>query len=309
MKLSKLGLLGIALGVVFMLSLTPGFSKDSETIQQAQALTVNAEAYVPLESVLPGQLRVDQKNIAKKVTAQKAYLKEHPDFFKENNSTLTINQAIPVVKVKEGGNVVYRVADSHHEVLAAIQLGSTKLPIKIIADFTDQGDAPFDALEKAGYVDLYDRSGTRVDKISMTWQELKNQQDDLRAYITAHVKKIVWGTGEDKTASLQNEKVLLVKADKNPTTGLPVEEITKNTHLENRLSTVIRKEAPRFAMRISLSKVKPDINTLKVALKLIPWSNFPQWADQLQRARFVFETDPESAKQKVDAYIQEIKGK
>lgn len=305
----------------------PGFCEEISS-RKVEDVNVGNTVYVPLALVLPGQLRVDKNNIEKKVVGQQKYLNSNPDFFAKNQSSLTRNQAIPVVKVIENGQTVYRVADSHHEVLAALQLGSTNLPIKVIADFTDKGDSPFQAfqaLEAAGYVDLYDRQGNRVQKIEMNWDELKEQQDNLRAYITAHVKKIVWRTGEDKTPNLEPKNVLLVKADKNPTVPLPEVEVAKNIHLENRLATLIRKIAPVFARKFQQAGIDPGISQLKKILNSI-WHRsvsiekfpdlkqqftevHPNWLDQFKQTRFVFDIDSDTMQQKVEAYIKEIKGK
>jgi hypothetical protein len=259
---------------------------------------VGEVGYVSLDVVLPGQLRVDQSNIEKKAEEQQKFLatEEGQKRFSLHHSTLTEKQAVPVVKVLENGKMVYRVVDSHHEVLAAIQKGSQRIPIKVMADLTALGDTPIKELEKQGYIDLYDREGKKHERLDMGWDQLKTQQDDLRAYITSHVKKMVWGTGEDKTPNVKVTDTVIVKA----VALLPDSEITLNTHLENRLSTVLRTLVPSFNPKTATTpEFKEALKThLEHIQKLYP---------QFEKVRFILDTDEKSAKTMLERYTDEIK--
>lgn len=222
-------------------------------------LELNESGYVPLSYIVPGQLRVDIKNIENKANKQKSNLdkKEGKLNFENHKSTLTLNEAIPVVKyIDDNQQFLYRVIDNHHEFLASLENKSTHFPIRVVDDLTKEGPNPIIQMEERGYVDLYDKDGNRHEDINLTWEDLAKEHDPLRAFITKNIMKVQWGTN---TIEQNPENPLIVKAVASKKFKISTEEIICNTHLENRLSTALRQKKFNFNEGTTLENMRSFI--------------------------------------------------
>jgi hypothetical protein len=142
--------------------------------------------YLPIDQLLPGQLRYSRLTVSEKVFVQrvKTILNFVPFFILNVVSRILPEAAaLPVIKSRFG----YVLIDGHHEVLAARQVGLNKLRIRVERDLSDLEPEEFwQQAAKEGLVYPYDKGGGQVFEMPASFDVLK---DDPNRHLAAKLAR------------------------------------------------------------------------------------------------------------------------
>lgn len=126
-----------------------GFAQAVWDAMRTPNLAVGQIAYVPMKSVLPGQMRYSQKNIDLKIgniRKAKGFTQEEGRTILQHDarkSALALKNAAPVMKIRNRyGAIRYVLKDFHHDALANRALAKeagvveATMPVKVENDFS-----------------------------------------------------------------------------------------------------------------------------------------------------------------------------
>jgi hypothetical protein len=151
--------------------------------EQATKLTTplakGFKGYVPIETLLPGQLRFTQANVdtkAKKLSARK-------QAFDNGKSSIPDTEPIPVI-IGPGGLRILK--DSHHELLVAKKVGDTTAPITVVDDLSNLSREDFfNTAQEANHIYPVDLQGNSVAMPKEGWFSWNMMVDDPNRYFAA----------------------------------------------------------------------------------------------------------------------------
>lgn len=171
------------------------------------------KAYVPVAEIRPGQSRYAAPNVDQKV----AKMQKSKGKFADGKSALNIDEkAIPVVK-GPFTDKPYVLIDGHHDVLAAIELGSTEIPIVVKKDMSMLNEKEFyKQAANQGLVYYNDINGNPPATYPTTFKQLTD--DPYRWFATVITRKCAnrqaaESTSEAKKDSYAYQYPVLAKSD------------------------------------------------------------------------------------------------
>ena len=148
--------------------------------------------YVPVEQVHPGQLRYSRQNVSEKVVKlrEKLGLSAPTGFTRP-----PLKDSVPVIEAPFG----YVLVDGHHDVLAALNLGATEIPVRVIRRWKSLPPELFwDKAEKEGLVYLKNSDGIRA----VPPENFKDLVEDPNRYFAA-ISARKFPLGEEKSTGAE----------------------------------------------------------------------------------------------------------
>lgn len=134
--------------------------KNKDEVLFAVPIGENQEpGYVPVDFIRPGQSRYAEPNVQAKMKKAVTELKTaekiddtYLPLVHYNSSTIPLKSAVPVI-IGPFKDKPYVLVDGHHDVLAALRMDSTSIPIKVVEDMRSLTSEQFyEQAKKKGFV-------------------------------------------------------------------------------------------------------------------------------------------------------------